>query len=296
MQLVKKELFRLNLARFLIISLTLVTVVGLVYCIKYEPPWFEFFVAFCGLYFFIFIFSYGYYLNYVLETSYLLLTRNFGFEIEKKMEDFPSKKEYKAATKEYEIEKAIFSGVAFRLGLFMRLWNIEYDNFLKGTRDNYKFTMQDFTLGFTTRHRDARYKQLTIDTPFPIKCDIIIRKNRLIKWNLINRLKQMKIQNREFEKCYETFTNNFEEAQKLLNEDFIYELLKYNKMYGRQIEVIITPKKIFLLNQISVWDLIFRQSWNWNIFASPKKQFNKIWADIDNFLNVLPVVSFLGKK
>lgn len=295
-ELVKKELFKLNLARFLIISLTLVTIAGLIYCIKYEPSWSKLLGEIGAFYFLIFIFSYGYYLDYVLETAYILLTRNFGFEIEKKMEDFPSKKEYKAATKEYEIEKAIFSGVAFRLGLFMRLWNIEYDNYLKGTRDNYKFTIQDFTLGFTRRRRDARYKQLTIDTPFSIKCDIIIRKNRLIKWNLISRLKQMKIQNREFEKCYETFTNNFEEAQKLLNEDFIFELLKYNKIYGRHIEVIITPKKIFLLNEISVWDLIFRQSWNWNIFASPKKQINKIWADIDNFLNVLPVVSLLGTK
>ncbi len=297
MELVKKELRILNLIKIIIVFFTVIVIVGTGYCIYYRPIWQDLFCTFYIFYFLVCLYCHIVYCDDLVKTAYILIAETFGYQSQKEIEECQTEEEFKIAIKEFDIEKKIFSDAVFKFGLFRKKWDIEYvDYLLMGTRDNYKFTVQDFLLKFTRKHIKTRYKQLTVDTVFPINCNIIIRRSKLIKWCSIKKLKQIQIGDEEFEKCYEIYTDNLEEAQKLLNEDFIFELLKYNKIYGRRIEVIITPKKIFLLNRIRFWELIFKQDWHWNIFVSPKKEFNKIWADIDNFLNVLPIVSLLGKK
>ena len=301
MVLVEKELYRLNLIKIIIILLTFVIIAGGIYCIKYNSIWIELFATFCIFYFLVCLYCHTLYCDYLVKTAYNLIAATFGYQSQKEIEDCKTEEEFKVAIKDYDVEKEIFSNVVFKFNLFRKYRYIEYaDYLLRGIRDNYKFTIQDFLLKFKRNYIrtniQTRYKQLTVDTMFPISCNIIIKKNKLIKWGSIKKLKRMEIENKEFNKCYEIYTNDFEEAKNILNENFLFELLRYDKIYGRKIEIILTPKKLFLLDQISVWDLIFKQSWHWNIFVSPKKQINKIWNNINNFLNILSVISLLDKK
>lgn len=300
-ELVKKELHRLNLIKIIVVLFTFAIIAGGIYCIGYNPVWSGFFATLLLTYFLVLLYCNILYCDYLVKTAYILIATTFGYQSQKEIEECRTEEEFKIAIKDFDAKAKIFSNVVFKCGLFRKYRCIEYvDYLLSGIRDNYKFTIQDFLLKFKRNYIrtniHTRYKQLTVDTMFPINCNIIIKKNKLIKLGLIKKLKPMRIGNKEFEKNYEIYTDNFEEAKDILNENFLFELLKYNKLYGKKIEIIITPKIIFLLDQITIWDLIFKQSWHWDMIISPKKQFDRIWNDINNFLNILSLISLLDKK
>ena len=180
-ELVKKELFRLNLIKIIIVLLTFIVVGGIVYFINYKSVWAELFGTFCGFYLIVFLYCHILYCDDLVKTAYILIAETFSYQSQKEIEKCQTEEEFNAVIKEFDIEKKIFSDAVFKFGLFRKKWDIEYvDYLLRGTRDNYKFTVQDFLLKFTRKHIKTRYKQLTVDTVFPINCNIIIRRNKLI--------------------------------------------------------------------------------------------------------------------
>ncbi len=216
----------------------------------------------------------------VMNTAYRIIAGNFGWEM------------YTGGP-QLEIIYSLYQNCLIKFGLLHDRGHVQFNDNIQGQIENYKFTLENISWIEPRRrkHREvdttvAEYNLLTTDTPFQVDCNILIKKNTILKWG-IKKLDRLKIENKEFEKYYDVYTDKPETALGILNGDFLWSLLNYNKINKRTIELIITPKQVFFYQNTGMYC---------NILSSPRTQCQKVLKNISTQLNVLSLLKLLVKK
>ncbi|MBO4707832.1 MAG: DUF3137 domain-containing protein [Elusimicrobiaceae bacterium] len=276
-----RKLFFLFTSFFILLSI----VFGVLY--KYShiaglAPFIPFIIA---LILIISIFCLSKYNKAVINTSYCLIANNLGWEIHN-------------GAAGWKLMYNLYQNCLKNFGLLHGKGHVQFNNSLQGEIENYKFTLDNISWiePESTKHGEkdttvAEYNLLTIDTPCPINCNILIKKNSMLKWGIKN-LSRMKIENDEFEKYYDVYTDNPEMALGVLSVDFLGSLLDYNQIYKKLIEIIITPTKIFLYQNDGPWNKMFSH----NIFLSPRIHCQKEIEKINIELNALSILDSLKNQ
>ncbi len=216
----------------------------------------------------------------VMNTAYRIIAGNFGWDM------------YTGGP-QLEIIYSLYQNCLIKFGLLHDRGHVQFNDNIQGQIENYKFTLENISWiePRRTKHgeRDttvAEYNLLTTDTPCPIDCNILIKKNTMLKWG-IKKLERLKIENKEFEKYYDVYTDNPEIALGILSGDFLYTLLNYNRINKRTIELIITPKQVFFYQNTGMYC---------NILSSPRTQCQKVLQNINTQLNILSLLNLLTNK
>lgn len=190
-------------------------------------------------------------------------------------------------------EEFSFEDTCKALGLLPNDGYIMWHNFLQGERNGLNFSLSDISWmvvqGRTHSHSTkAQYTLLTVPQKNPIACTILLRRNKLFKWG-IKDLKRLQLQDKTFEKTYDTYTDQPEEATALLNPSFTQSLLHYVQTSKKQVELILTPQHVFVFHNTGIWKKLFSLV----IFRSPRVQCDKILKEITDTLDILPTISLL---
>lgn len=223
------------------------------------------------------------YENAVTKTVYYIIANNSGWEI------FEGNSKHNSVRDLYQFHLKNF-------GLLPNGGYVNFNNNLKGEIENRQFILQEISWEVpgrkkhgTTYDTVARYMLLTVDTPFSINCNILIKKNTILKWG-IKKLKRVKIENQEFEKYYDVYSDDPGTAFTILNQDFINNLLYHKKVHKNLIELLITPEKVFLHQNIKE-PLI-----NLDLFISPMALCQKKIGNINSKLSILPILNLLKNQ
>ena len=227
---------------------------------------------------FVFIYCLYKYKESVRKTAYFLITQHYNWRLLHSQEDNS------------------FEKITAELGLLRENEYIEPRNLLlQGEKDRHTFTLQDISWMAIRGSKAARgpvtkaqYTLLTVPLNAPIPCKILIKKNRLFKWGIKN-LERLKLQDKEFEKLYDVYTDRSNKTATLLQRGFIQALLQYVHTTKKGTELIITHKKIFVLYNTGIWKKLFSPV----IFRHPRVQCEKIFKEINDMLGILPALSLL---
>ena len=238
-----------------------------------------------------------FYLRAVQNITYRVIVDNFNWKIltgdsEYYLKYFDIQNLYQSRLKEF--------GLLPQRNLPGRSY-VRFDKHnLQGEIGNHKFILQDvswidLTPGSGDNRRQtekiiAQYSLLITESPCPVNCNILIKKNTILKWG-INKLKRIKIENEEFEKYYDVYTDNPEMALNVLDGEFFQQLLNHKKITKDQVEILMTPQNIFL-HQKEIEKGVF----NYNIFISPMALCQKKIDNINAKLNVLPILNLLKNQ
>lgn len=224
------------------------------------------------------------YSSAVTEAAYNIIADNSGWKI------------YYDDSKFNNINK-VYQNLIKDFGLLANSGHVDFDNHLEGEIENYKFIMQDISWEEprSSKHgkRDvsvAEYSLLMIDNTFNINCNILIKKNKMLKWG-ISKLKRIKIEDKEFEKYYDAYTDDPATALTVLNPEFIKNLLYYKQVRKNHVEILITPATIFVHQKSIESEKSF-----WNIFVNPMELCQKNIENINAKFNILSLISLLNNK
>lgn len=221
----------------------------------------------------------------VTEAAYHIIADNSGWKI------------YYDDSKFNHINK-IYQNIIKNFGLLDRGGHVNFDNRLEGEIENYKFIMQDVSWNEPKRSKYGRrneivaeYFLLILDNTFNINCNILIKKNKILKWG-ISKLKRIKIEDKEFEKYYDAYTDDPATALTVLNPEFIRNLLYYKQVRKNHVEILITPKNIFLHQK----PIENEERLNWNIFIHPMDLCQRKIEKINEKFNTLSLLNLLNNK
>lgn len=183
-------------------------------------------------------------------------------------------------------------------GLLPESGHVKFQNHLEGEIENRKFILQDISWVAPKRTRTgkrdddvARYSLLITDNTFQINCNILIKKNTILKWG-IKKLERIKIEDKEFEKYYDVYTDAPAIALGVLNPEFIKNLMYHKKVCKNMAEILITPETVFV-HQKSIES---EERLNWNIFIPPMELCRKKIEHINSRLNILQLLNLLNNK
>jgi hypothetical protein len=236
--------------------------------------------SFVGLFLppFAFLYCLSKYKESVRKTAYFLITQHYNWRLLHSKEDIS------------------FEKTATEFGLLRENEYIEPQNlFLQGEKDRHTFTLQDISWMAIRGSQAARgpvtkaqYTLLTVPLNDPIPCKILIKKNRLFKWGIKN-LERLKLQDKEFEKLYDVYTDRPNKTTSLLQRGFIQALVAVCSRHQKGMELIITHKKIFVLYNTGIWGKLFGPV----IFRHPRVQCEEIFKEINDMLDILSILSLL---
>ena len=237
--------------------------------------------CFIGMLFppFVFLYCLSKYKESVRKTAYFLITQHAKWSLLKK-----------GPQGDNSFEQAIA-----KFGLLPENEFINWHNYLQGEKGQQPFTLQDMSW-MAIRGRGAGQgpvtkAQYTLITVFPkhiLTCSILIRKHKLFKGKL-KHLERLKLQDKEFEKLYDIFTDIPPLAIGLLQPKFTQALLRYVHTTKKQVELIVTPDAIFALYNTGIWKKLFSTV----VFRHPRIQCEKIFKEINDMLDILSVISLL---
>lgn len=192
-----------------------------------------------------------------------------------------------------------YQDYVLEFGLLSSSGYVKFNNALKGEINNYKFILQDISWMIPKQTKNggridktsAKYSLLMIDNIFGVNCDIVIKKNTMLKWG-VRELKRITIDNKEFEKYYDVYTDDPGAAISALNWEFLFYLLSYKQSHKDLAEILITPKYIFIHQKSIEKD----GPSGYNIFTSPMKLCLKKEEKINAKLDILQALDLLNKK
>ena len=224
------------------------------------------------------------YSSSVTNAAYEIIADNSGWRI------------YHDDSRFYSINSSYQNSIK-KFGLLPSSGHVKFKKHLEGEIENRKFILQDISWEEprSTKHgkRDvsvAEYSLLMIDNTFNINCNILIKKNKILKWG-ISKLKRIKIEDKEFEKYYDAYTDDPTTALTVLNPEFIRNLLYYKQVRKNHVEILITPATIFVHQKSIESEKSF-----WNIFVNPMELCRKNIENINAKFNILSLINFLNNK
>ena len=196
-------------------------------------------------------------------------------------------------------------------GIFAENGYIWQHHVLQGQKEGIAFSLSDISWITTSRsaygsegynavlapaikankQTKAQYTVLSVIPGYLINCKVLLKRHKLFKWGIKN-LKQIQLPNQEFEKLYDTYTDQPEQAAALLNPAFTQALVEYIKSHKKHPEFIITPQQIYALYNTGIWKKLFSLI----IFRSPRVQCDKVLKETTDILHLLPTISLLANS
>ena len=197
----------------------------------------------------------------------------------------------------------LFENYLKTFGLLPEKGYIKWRNCLQGEKNGVPFSLQDTSwmlnkdqkLPSLTYHAKAHYALLTLSPYHSIHSNVLIKNKKIFNGSI--RLKQVEIEDDEFESLYDIYSDNSAEAIMLLRTGFSQALLNYIQTTKKQAEFIITSQKIFVLfpyspgmggrlHSSSCWDRPLFEP-----FTAPDS--HQIEQDISDILEIIPALSLL---
>lgn len=169
--------------------------------------------------------------------------------------------------------------------IFNRYDFVESDDKITGEYKDLPFTALDTYIYYETTDSKGRKTQHTIFRGIllstrinkPLKCDILIKEDKLFKAGSIKDKKVVRLEDPEFEKYFEVYATDQIESRYILTTAFMNRLLNYRKMKKRPVEVVLN-------NNITTDNVFFFVKTNKDNFEVPI--FHSI-LDKQIFLNIL---------
>ena len=171
-----------------------------------------------------------------------------------------------------------------KFNVFGTIKGLEREPYYLGTYFNRSFRLDFINLLTTFSFYKKEYFILRTTPIEKIKSTILIRPN-----TSANNIKNLQKAEINTQNLFEIYTDNPQNIQTDLPEDFISRLVAYGKDINKTITILITPKGILCTKPETKIKDFFAPV----LFRSLKNAFILEWAKYENFINLLEIINLL---